>query len=770
MKLGFLFVVLIYITQFGYGQLEIPFQVKTLDYTTQKKETGVTVKAFDDGILLSTVVSNSSGIAKVSLPAGKKYKLEISKPGKVARFVIVDLTKVTEEALDNGVDPTGGVDMSLFEEVKDVDYSYVAQNPATIFSFDSEEGMKFDVDIAKKTIKEVDKIINNISGVKQEAQKQLLAKQQSERLAKEQEAQKQLLAKQESERLAKEQEAQKQLLAKQESERLAKEQEAQKQLLAKQESERLAKEQETQKQLLAKQESERLAKEQETQKKLLAKQESERLAKEQETQKQLLAKQESERLAKEQEAQKQLFAKQESERLSKEQEAQKQLLAKQESERLAKEQETQKQLLAKQESERLAKEQEAQKLLLAKQESERLAKEQESQKQLLAKQESERLAKEQEAQKQLLAKQESERLAKEQEAQKQLLAKQESERLAKEQESQKQLLAKQESERLAKEQESQKQLLAKQESERLAKEQESERLAKEQESQKQLLAKQESERIAKEQKAKEEEELAKIEQKKEEMKQLLSLAEQSYSSKRWLEAKKRYESVLKLNPELAFAQQRINQINAQLVIAAKEQSKPKEDKLEEIAGDPTKESITENAALLDAANKKRMANKSKQVSSTSVKTQNKNDSLIANNEKKKNKTSVQLDDVQKKNAEKQTLSTIQQKREIRPFNEGYVHDILNAIEQKGRNYNVQVGKDLATFYPDGVSQEEITVNDYLGLPQKTLLRRIVVVNAIASLYTRSTGNGMVTYLKNGFPTTEYVWQKETQDASLTKNY
>ena len=456
-----------------------------------------------------------------------------------------------------------------------------------------------------------------------------------------------------------------------------------------------------------------------------------------------------------------MSAKQESERLAKEQEAQKQLLAKQESERFAKEQENQKQLSAKQESERLAKEQEVQKQLSAKQESERLAKEQETQKQLLAKQESERLAKEQEAQKQLLAKQESERLAKEQESQKQLLAKQESERLAKEQESQKQLLAKQESERLAKEQEAQKQLLAKQESELLA---------KEQESQKQQLAKQESERLVKKQKAKEEEELAKIEQKKEEMKQLLSLAEQSYSSKRWLEAKKRYESVLKLNPELAFAQQRINQINAQLVIAAKEQSKPKEDKLEVITGDPTKESITENAALLDAANKKRMANKSKQVSSTSVKTQNKNDSLIANNEKKKNKTSVQLDDVQKKNAEKQTLSTIQQKREIRPFNEGYVHDILNAIEQKGRNYNIQVGKDLATFYPDGVSQEEITVNDYLGLPQKTLLRRIVVVNAIASLYTRSTGNGMVTYLKNGFPTTEYVWQKETQDVTLNKNY
>ena len=751
MKLVFLFVVLIYITQFGYGQLEIPFQVKTLDYITQKKEAGVIVKTFDAGILLTTVVSNSSGIAKVSLPAGKKYKIEISKPGKVARFVIVDLTKVTEEALDNGVDPTGGVDMSLFDDVKDVDYTYVAQNPATIFSFDPEEGMKFDVDIAKKTIKEVDKIINNISGIKQEAQKQLLAKQESERLAK-----------QETERLAKEQETQKQLLAKQEAERLAKEQETQKQLLAKQESERIAKEQETQKQLSAKQESERLAKEQEAQKQVLAKQESERLSKEKEAQKQLVAKQESERLSKEQESQKQLqanqesqkqlLAKQESERLSKEKEAQKQLVAKQESERLSKEQESQKQLQANQES---------QKQLLAKQESERLSKEQGAQKQLVAKQESERLAKEQEAQKQLLAKQESERLAKEQESQKQLVAKQESERLTKEQESQKQLLAKQESERLDKEQEAQKQLLAKQESERLA---------KEQETQKQLLAKQESERLAKAQNAKEEEELAKIEQKKEEMKQLLSLAEQSYSSKRWIEAKKRYESLLKINPELTFAQQRINQINAQLVIAAKEQSKPKEDKLEVITGDATKRSITENAALLDAANKKRMANKSKQVSSTSVKTQNKNDSLIANNEKKKNKTSVQLDEIQKKNAEKQTLSTIQQKREIRPFNEGYVHDILNAIEQKGRNYNIQVGKDLATFYPDGVSQEEITINDYLGLPQKTLLRRIVVVNAIASLYTRSTGNGMITYSKNGFPTTEYVWQKETQDVSLNKNY
>jgi type I restriction enzyme R subunit len=67
------------------------------------------------------------------------------------------------------------------------------------------------------------------------------------------------------------------------------------------------------------------------------------------------------------------------------------------------------------------------------------------------------------------------------------------------------------------------------------------------------------------------------------------------------------ESVKKLNPELSFAQQRMNQITAQLVIVAKEQSKPKVEKLEEIAGDPTKESITENAALLDAANKKRIA-------------------------------------------------------------------------------------------------------------------------------------------------------------------
>ena len=48
-------------------------------------------------------------------------------------------------------------------------------------------------------------------------------------------------------------------------------------------------------------------------------------------------------------------------------------------------------------------------------------------------------------------------------------------------------------------------------------------------------------------------------------------------------------------------------------------------------------------------------------------------------------------------------------------------------------------------------------------------RRIVVKNGYGQIYTRTQTKDNITYSKNGNPSTEAIWQRETQDAKIKKN-
>jgi epidermal growth factor receptor substrate 15 len=77
---------------------------------------------------------------------------------------------------------------------------------------------------------------------------------------------------------------------------------------------------------------------------------------------------------------------------------------------------------------------------------------------------------------------------------------------------------------------------------------------------------------------------------------------------------------------------------------------------------------------------------------------------------------------------------------------------------------------LGEKYPEGVSQEMFQRKDNVGILSAIITRRVVVINGRGAEYVRTQTSHATTYTKNGKPITEYVWQKETQDAKLQRHY
>ncbi|WP_300666164.1 hypothetical protein, partial [Fluviicola sp.] len=81
------------------------------------------------------------------------------------------------------------------------------------------------------------------------------------------------------------------------------------------------------------------------------------------------------------------------------------------------------------------------------------------------------------------------------------------------------------------------------------------------------------------------------------------------------------------------------------------------------------------------------------------------------------------------------------------------------------SYEVDLSK-----YPEGVSQEQFDQLGSDGLVSAVVTRRVVVKNGRGDVYIRTQTMNGITYSKNGQGCTEIVWQRETQDAKLKRNY
>lgn len=96
--------------------------------------------------------------------------------------------------------------------------------------------------------------------------------------------------------------------------------------------------------------------------------------------------------------------------------------------------------------------------------------------------------------------------------------------------------------------------------------------------------------------------------------------------------------------------------------------------------------------------------------------------------------------------------------------------LVENIASKQVKYDEAAANALGSSYPEGVSQESFNENGIDGLPVAVVTRRIVVTKGHGDVYVRKQTMNGITYSKNGEPSTEYIWQKETADGKLVRNY
>ena len=168
MRFLLLFLLLIFVASPDVlAQANVEFFVKTINYTTRKKESGVSVKAYEGASEVQSLVSDGSGQVKLLLPGGKKYRVEVSKAGKVTRSITIDIKNVNDELIQ-GKPPGGSVEISLFDNNPAIDFSYVTSNPITEFYYDPAKPgeLEFDQVLADKMIKKVEKLLKDAEAAK----------------------------------------------------------------------------------------------------------------------------------------------------------------------------------------------------------------------------------------------------------------------------------------------------------------------------------------------------------------------------------------------------------------------------------------------------------------------------------------------------------------------------------------------------------------------------------------------------------------------------
>ena len=160
MKHTLLFLFLILCSSTVLSQLQLELDVVVVDYNSNKKESGAIMRVYDGSTVVGSATSSSNGKINLKVPAGKVYKVEISKAGKVTRYLMVNSKNIDIELLQGASEPIVRTSISLFDKTPKVDYSFIETNPITEFYFDGKStSLAYNSSTADKMTKKVEEVI-----------------------------------------------------------------------------------------------------------------------------------------------------------------------------------------------------------------------------------------------------------------------------------------------------------------------------------------------------------------------------------------------------------------------------------------------------------------------------------------------------------------------------------------------------------------------------------------------------------------------------------
>jgi tetratricopeptide (TPR) repeat protein len=149
-------------------QVQVDIDVMAKDLKLGKKEAGVTVRVYEGSKVVASGVTSSSGKVILNVPSEKSYKVEFSKSGKVTRYANLNAGKIDVELLQGASNPLMYIEVSMFDEAPNVDFSYIKNNPISEFYFDGKNPkLAYNTTTAAKMEKEVEKAMaatQNASG------------------------------------------------------------------------------------------------------------------------------------------------------------------------------------------------------------------------------------------------------------------------------------------------------------------------------------------------------------------------------------------------------------------------------------------------------------------------------------------------------------------------------------------------------------------------------------------------------------------------------
>lgn len=127
-----------------YGQnLTFFFGGQISNAETGKKEAGVTVTMVSNGTTVASTTTGSNGkyILKHLMPANSVFDLVFSKPGYVSKRVKFDFATIDMAGQKDGLtyDPVGALDLEIFTDKPNVDFSFLNSEPVASFKYNQAE-------------------------------------------------------------------------------------------------------------------------------------------------------------------------------------------------------------------------------------------------------------------------------------------------------------------------------------------------------------------------------------------------------------------------------------------------------------------------------------------------------------------------------------------------------------------------------------------------------------------------------------------------------